>query len=760
MGMSKTKLYRETLEAALAFHRLRLWTEFEDEDCFAVIVPGEEQPFVACILGQSGIEYGLNLVRGPGAAATMRELFSPSVSEREAFERIPILSFTIMRLAEIPPQRRKFLKKAKFECRRETLVPFFMAKNPGKRMRDPDAEETKKLLYVVKAILKAHANGMLVQHSILEVGDVPTLVVSGDPLDPEVRAEFRALAGGPAAPTTPVALAGPPPGLNKLPRLDARWFVAFPVIPMQVGRDDRTTRSVLVVDGETGFVVGLELVMGGDIGEAARLLFKIFEGGDSSDLRGLPSEIVFTSRELFDATAPALAGLDVKTVYDPFVPAIEEVVDSLREHLVSPVAAAAADVPAPDDLASWKAIDKRFIGLALEELETTGWNLKRAAIRYFGNDDQYSCHVPDEHRDFAMMCSQEWMVQDYRPTKRSKTVAERLLAGRLPEAARRLIEARLAAHPSIYKIEKIDQGLSLTCTDILLGGTVEVFDRGLAESGQEEVCLPMRVFRVGEFHFASPIGPPMTMHETTDAIEFLVDKGLKLDREGLEAGVNLFGRLWGHMAERRLAPPPRMVNFDGEDIEFHTATYKVTGERAAREAFAARPDVEQDEDDPNDYTLSGAPAVPQPGMKTVSLGRLLFVGDELLLEVNSAGRLDRARTWLDSVPGIKFEKVASRPIEQALAEDVPLDDKLGRSDLTMTPEIATYLEEHLRKYYFGWLDTPVPMFDGKTPREMAKTKAGRARVGAHIRGFPRGSDQIDMPVPVEEMLRELGIDEA
>ena len=756
MGMSKTRLYRETLEAALAFHRLRLWTEFEDEDCYAIIVPGEEHPFVACILGQSGIEYGLNLVRGPGAAATMRELFSPSVSEREAFERIPILSFTMMRLAEIPPQRRKFLKKAKFECRRETLVPFFIAKNPGHRMRDPDAGETKKLLYVLKAILKAHALGMLVPHSILAGDDVPTLVVSGDdPLDPDVREELRALAGGPATPAAPVALAGQPPGLDELPRLDARWFIAFPVMPVQVGQDDRTTRSVLVVDGETGLVIALELLLGGDVGEAARLLFKVFEGGDSGALRGLPSEIVFTSRELFDATAPALAGLDVKTVYDPIVPAIEEIVDSLRGHLMSP--AGVDEIPAPDDLADWKAVDNFFIRHSLEELDATGWNLERAAIRYFG-DGRYSGYVPDEHRDFAMLCAQEWMVQDYRPTKRSKTVAEKMLVGRLSEAVRRVLEARLAAHPSIYKVEKIDRGLSLTCTDILLGGTVEVFDRGLAESGQEEVCLPMRVFRVGEFHFASPVGPPMTMHETTDAIECLVDKGLKLDREGLKAGVNLFGRLWGHLAERRLAPPPRMVNFDGEDIIFYTATYKVTGEREARKALAARPDVEQDEDDPNDYRFSGTPLKPQPGMETVSLGRLLFVGDELLHEVNSAGRLDSARAWLDSVPGIKFVKVASRPIEQALAEDVPLDDRLGRSDPELTPEIATYLEEHLRKYYFEWLDTPVPMFGGKTPREMAKTKAGRARVAAHIRGFPRGSDQIDMPVPVDEMLRELGID--
>ena len=198
MGMSKAKLYRETLEAALEFHRLRLWEEFENEDCFAVAVPGEEHPFVACILGQSGIEYGLNLVRGPRAASAMREMFSPDVSEREAFDHVPILGFTMMRLVEIPPERRKFLNKARFEGTRASLVPFFMAKDPGRRPRDPSREEAEKLLYVLRAIPKARSVRLLEPRSILDGGDVPTLVVSGDPLDPSVTAEFRTLADGPA----------------------------------------------------------------------------------------------------------------------------------------------------------------------------------------------------------------------------------------------------------------------------------------------------------------------------------------------------------------------------------------------------------------------------------------------------------------------------------------------------------------------------------------------------------------------------------
>jgi len=263
----------------------------------------------------------------------------------------------------------------------------------------------------------------------------------------------------------------------------------------------------------------------------------------------------------------------------------------------------------------------------------------------------------------------------------------------------------------------------------------------------------------GEFHFASPIGPPMSMYEVTQAIEFLAEEGLKLTPKGLVAGSHLFGRLWDLLAQRRSAGPPRMVNFDGEDLVFHTATYRITDEKAARETLAARADVERDEDDGDEYTLSGAPLRSQPGIEAVALGRLLFVGDELLLEVDSAGRLERARRWLDSVPGLKFEKVSSRPLNQVLAEGVPLDDKLGRSKLEMTPELEAWIREDLRRQYFGWLDTPVPMFGGKTPREMARTKAGRARVAAHIRGFPRANDQVDMPVPIEEMLRELGIDE-
>jgi len=707
MGMSKAKLYRETLEAAFELHRLRLWEEFENEDCFAVAVPGEEHPLVACILGQSGIEYGLNLVRGPRAATAMREMFSPDVSEREAFDHVPILGFTMMRLAEIPPERRKFLEKARFEGTRESLVPFFMAREPGRRPRDPTPEEAGKLLYVLRAIPKARSAGLLEPRSILDDGDVTTLVVSGDPLDPGVTAEFRTLADGPA--TVPGFLASPPPGFEKLPRLDARWFVAFPVIPGQIRGDDRTIRGVLVADGATGRIVAIKPVPGSDIGKAAQMLFEAFTGENPDKVRGLPGELVFTSRALFDAAAPALAGLGVETFYDPHVPEMDEIVAHMQEHFAGP---ADGEVPAPDDLARWKAVDRRFIERAVDLMRALKVNMRRAALRYFGSDDSSFGFIAPEQREFAIQCFQEWVIHDYRPTKRSRTVAEKMLVkaqalrlgGRLPEAERRVLKARIAAHPSIYKVEKIDRGLSLTFSDVLLGGTVEVFDKMMSRSGQEGTCLPMRVFQAGEFHFASPVGPPMSMFETTHAIEFLAREGLKLTPKDLVAGAHLFGHLWEFLEERRSAGPPRMVNFDGEDLVFHTATYRVMDEKAARDALAARPDVEQDEDDGNEYTLSGPPLRPQPGMETVTLGRLLFVGDEFLLKVNSAGRLERARRWLDSTPGLEFEKVSSRPLDQALAEGVPMDDRLGRSRLEMTPELEAWIREDLRRQYFDWLD--------------------------------------------------------
>jgi hypothetical protein len=280
----------------------------------------------------------------------------------------------------------------------------------------------------------------------------------------------------------------------------------------------------------------------------------------------------------------------------------------------------------------------------------------------------------------------------------------------------------------------------------------------MSESAKVDWCVPMLAYEVGSFHLVSPIGPPMSSHEGGRAVNFLVEEGLVMERDSLRKDSHLFGRLWEFVEDLRSAPPPHFVNFDGEGVEFITGTYRLIDEDATRAALARRDDVEHDDDF---YIWSGAPAKPQPGMESVTLARMQFVGDEFLVETNSISRLDKARAWLDKLPGIEFVNSLQRTLDDVMAEGSPPDERIGGPrELQMTPELEAAIRVDLREQYFAWLDTSVPMFDGKTPREMASTSKGRALVAAHIRSFPRASNQVDMPVPVDEMLRELGLGDA
>jgi len=56
-----------------------------------------------------------------------------------------------------------------------------------------------------------------------------------------------------------------------------------------------------------------------------------------------------------------------------------------------------------------------------------------------------------------------------------------------------------------------------------------------------------------------------------------------------------------------------------------------------------------------------------------------------------------------------------------------------RSSQTPTDEEAAILRAYKEQHYAAWLDQAIPALSGKTPREAARTKVGRARVALLLR---------------------------
>lgn len=154
---------------------------------------------------------------------------------------------------------------------------------------------------------------------------------------------------------------------------------------------------------------------------------------------------------------------------------------------------------------------------------------------------------------------------------------------------------------------------------------------------------------------------------------------------------------------------------------------------------------------------SGKVTSPTLGPGGTLLGKLQVIGDELVLDVNARGRLERAREWLEQIPGVRFKSVQSK---DTLNDPSPLDDRLPGPEPDIPPtEMAAVLRQVLHQHAMRWLDESIPALGGKTPRQTVKTKAGRKQVALMIRTWPNqeGPDGKKISPPREEMLRELGL---
>ena len=432
-------------------------------------------------------------------------------------------------------------------------------------------------------------------------------------------------------------------------------------------------------------------------------------------------------------------------------------------------------LPAPDNLAGWKAVEHALNDRISDRLRQSELITQATLRQYLGcKDEDY--FVEEYGRLSFMHAFIEWLVNDFRPTSHSgahsktgkkrrlgspgskKTLAEKMLAAGLPAAEAAVLESITSAYPSIYIIQKISAGQTLTVEDLILGGERLIHDKllsGCVECGQ---CLTGRVVPVGQFHFFTPLGPPLPNRLAVDAVEYLKALGVELTAEGLRRGAIKFGRLWAWFDDQMEEDTfPQLRNSDGEELVLQTASFKVGDEKAVRDAFRRRADIDYDEEEEvyewfreqdHDAILVG---------DTVMLGHMRFVVDELILEVNSEERLQAARRWLEAIPGVVFQGARMQTIDPD-ATDIPPDDRIrSEPDIILDPAVIAQVQESFREHYMKWLDMSLPMLQGKSPRQVCKTEEGRKKIAMLIRSIPMPVGNIQIEVPRDEMLREIGL---
>jgi hypothetical protein len=382
-----------------------------------------------------------------------------------------------------------------------------------------------------------------------------------------------------------------------------------------------------------------------------------------------------------------------------------------------------------------------------------------AFARYFEDEGMAVDLVTKEMNAFARDCYFQWWWLDWRPHAGAKTVAERMHRALLPKAERILLEARMRAIPSIYRVEEADAEGTLVMHDVLFGGRTTVHDAMFAKTATPAMGIPARLFRAGDFTFISPLGPPLGSVQLRGAIDYLQRRGLVLTPEGTKASVHAFGYLWKWEYERQLfSVSPDVLTTEGDEWRLHRAVFEVEDEEEARRALGARDDVEYDEDACTYVWLREDPEGILPG--PLRLGKLVFLGDTLHAEVHSADRLAALRSWLDVLPGVEYRSSRSFSLKELLGSGIPPYDREDPEDAVPIPEaVVAEVEATFDKYYMKWLDLPLPALEGKTPRRLCRTPDGKRTVAQLIRSIPNPGGPVPVTVPRQALFDALGIEE-
>ena len=371
-------------------------------------------------------------------------------------------------------------------------------------------------------------------------------------------------------------------------------------------------------------------------------------------------------------------------------------------------------------------------------------------------------------------------------------------------SARRYLEALRDSHVSLYEIVDVDPGRSVTVRDLILGGESVTVDEKLgSKSLARWDRLAARIVTVnGKEHFTG--GMLRFRHEASQELLSMFDEMAEKMKEELievaeetgdDATIELesvrrlivlgmpcapiFSQHWTVDTIMQLqAPLPELRNSDNEAIVFCEVRFPVAGDEAKVAAVLDGIEAFERVEDDEAHWVWLAPGSPfhridgdreePPAAETedtipmTSLGNTALQDGALVLTVNSEERAERGRDLLASRLGdlLGTPLISHQDPEQAMADyDGQPEDDLGLPPEEAARIIHAYFDEHFRRT----LDEPLPVLDGKTPRQAATTPEGRAQAIDWLKQLEntehhRATQQGEKPYDTAWIWRELGLE--
>lgn len=381
--------------------------------------------------------------------------------------------------------------------------------------------------------------------------------------------------------------------------------------------------------------------------------------------------------------------------------------------------------------------------------------------------------------DFVL---EDFMTREFKPG--AKNVVEDYLARRgWRESApgKQYLQALRHSAVSVYEVTETVPGSHFLAKDLVRGGEpVAVFDKLGSQSVIRWDRIAARLLRLGGKVGMSGGTLPIPFEDAGDLLDRIAKLKTTLENESarpeirqafaragapaswtddemLTAVAPLVTAAWlsGILRRQSRAGRPKLINTDREEIVFATTRFPVADAGQAgeieRRLERLRDVYRDDAPEPTWTWFTGKrPAARTPGgsteedtltlisedpMHQTVLGSIRLESGVLLLETNSAARAERGRAMLaEALQGLVGAPLTvTRSVDQALKENAKRSPKIPEPEPFSPAEVEAIKGEFLARHYRDVLSQPLPMLDGKTPRQAARTKRGRERVAEWLK---------------------------
>jgi len=329
----------------------------------------------------------------------------------------------------------------------------------------------------------------------------------------------------------------------------------------------------------------------------------------------------------------------------------------------------------------------------------------------------------------------DWFLYDFKLLNSEERVIERFYIDEgkeLSDAEKRLIKDWIKSIYSFFEVEEVLSGEKCVIKDIFTGKVFEVLDRASSKQIKRRDIIAARPLKIGNQNYFSGIVSlyPATFKNLITEFfdqEFKEYKKLYGNQKTKREYLKDWGFQIGYYIED-VANHPHFVTPEGDEFVLAIANYFVDEYEQCIKNIEKIKSLKEISDKTEEIRIFSWEKI---GRNKIT-GILEIEKTKLRIECYSVDMLARAKSKIEKECKGLIKHLKDTIKEQGMLIDRNISETKKLKKYPLGVKNKKELDSELDKHYDKWLNMPLGILDGKSPKQALKTKDGRVKLSSVI----------------------------